>query len=103
MLDFDNQYIQKAHKELGSSIHKKEVIEILEDGKYYYKFLPLQIHIDKFDNTIVKLVELSDNDFYEDNKVYRFSLEELIEARASYIEREEKRTNEFIKLISINA
>lgn len=97
MLDFENSYIQKAHKELSSQIHKKEVIEILDDGRFYYQFLPISVHVDKFDNTIVKLVELSDTEFYEDNQVYRFSLEELIEGRASYLKREDENTEAFNK------
>lgn len=98
MLDFNNIFVKEAQKELGTKIHKKEVIEILDGGRFYYEFLPICINIDKFDNTIIKLVELSDTEFNEDNKVYRFSLEELIEGRAFYLEKEEKKKAKLRKL-----
>jgi hypothetical protein len=96
-MDFNKPFIKEAYETITQAIHKKEVVEILEDGKYYYKFLPIAHEDNRSGEMIVKVVELSDTDFREDNKVYRYSLEELINGRASYLEREAKNQEAFNK------
>lgn len=94
-MDLNNPLHKKAYDNVSQAIHKKEVIEILDEGRFYYKFLPITHIVDRHEDTIVKLVELSDTDFYEDNNVFRFSLEELIEGRIKYLEREEEKIEAF--------
>lgn len=89
-----------ALEEINAKVHKKGIIEILDEGSFYYNFLILEVNVDKFNNTILKLVELSDTEFNEDNKVYRFSLEELIEGRAYFLKREDKEQKKFNNLFS---
>lgn len=95
---------KKALEEINATVHKAgETIEILENGKYYYEFMFIGsngVHVDKFDNTIIKLLELSDTDFYESNTTYRFSLEELIEGRAYFLQEREKRDEKYNKIFS---
>ena len=85
----------QAIADINANVHKKGTIEILDDDKFYYKFLFLETHVSKNNETIIKLVELSDTEFSEDNKVYRFSLEELIIARSYFLIREEKKQEKF--------
>lgn len=93
-------FTSQALKDINANVHNKGTIEILDEGKYYYKFLFLEINVDHNKNTILKLVELSDTDFNEDNKIYRFSLEELIEGRAYFLKRESKQNEKVNNLFS---
>ena len=72
----------------------------MDEGKIFYNLLFLETIVDENETTIIKLLVLDDVDFYGDNYVLRFSLEELIEGRAYQIEREEKRKQETTKLFS---
>jgi len=91
-------YLAQALKDINENVHVKGEIEILDEGLYYYKFMFIGTQTDHSNNTIIKLLELSDTDFNEDNKIYRFSLEELREGRAYYLEKEAKKKEKFNKL-----
>lgn len=93
---------KQALADINAVVHKRGTIKILEEGKYYYEFLILGLQVNDYE-TIIKVVELSDTEFNEDNKVYRFSLEELIEARAYYLEKTEKNLQKYKKIfVNIN-
>ena len=88
----------QALKDINENVYKRGTIEVLDDNTYYYKLLFLENHIDKNNETIIKLVVLSDTEFREDNMVLRFSLQELIDARIFFLKREEEKKDKFIKL-----
>lgn len=95
-----DDFKKQALEEINAKVHNKGTIEILDEEKYYYKFLFLEIHVDNNFNTIFKLLELSDTEFNEDNKIYRFSIQELITGRISFLKRESNKNEKIQKLFS---
>lgn len=95
---------EQALKDINDRVYKAGTrIEILDDGKFYYNFMFIGIsgvEVDKYNNTIIKLLELSNTEFNEDNQTYRFSLEELIEGRAYFLKREKEKADYYNNLFS---
>lgn len=91
-------YKDQALKDINENVHTRGTIEVLDDDTFYFKLLFLENQTNENNETIIKLVELSDTEFREDNKIYRYSLEELIEARAYFLKREKEKKDNFSKL-----
>lgn len=95
---------KEALQEINDNVYKAwSTLEILDEGRYYYKFMFIGtsgVEVNGNNTTIIKVLEISNTEFNENNQTYRFSLEELVEARAFFLEKEKQKENFYNNLFS---
>lgn len=87
MKDFLNQALQDINDNVYTAW---STLEILEEGKYYYNFMfigPSWIQADE-ENINIKVLDIYNVDFLENNKTYIFTLNQLVEYRAFFLEKQ---------------
>lgn len=95
---------KEALQEINDNVYRAwNTLEILDEGRFYYKIMFIGtsgVEVNENNTTIIKVLEISNTEFNEDNQTYRFSLEELVDARAFFLQKQKEKEGFYNNLFS---